>query len=73
MGLVAPHCARLLVGEDQRFLTPVTTILGSLIMLVASTAAKLLSQGSMLPVGIITSIVGVPFLFILLMREGKGR
>ncbi|MCB7319195.1 iron ABC transporter permease [Lacrimispora sp. 210928-DFI.3.58] len=73
VGLVAPHCARLLVGEDQRFLTPVTTILGSLIMLVASTAAKLLSQGSMLPVGIITSIVGVPFLFILLMREGKGR
>lgn len=73
VGLVAPHCARMLVGEDQRFLTPVTTILGSLIMLVASTVAKLMSNGSMLPVGIITSIVGVPFLFVLLMREGKVR
>lgn len=73
VGLVAPHCARLLVGEDQRFLMPVTTIFGSLIMLVASTVAKLMSNGSMLPVGIITSIVGVPFLFVLLMREGKGR
>lgn len=73
VGLVAPHCARLLVGEDQRFLTPITTVLGSLIMLVAATVAKLMSSGSMLPVGIITSIVGVPFLFILLMREGKGR
>ncbi|GFI61394.1 hemin transport system permease protein HmuU [Clostridiales bacterium] len=71
VGLVAPHCARMLVGEDQRFLTPVTTIFGSLIMLMASIVAKMLSNGSMLPVGIITSIVGVPFLFILLMREGR--
>lgn len=73
VGLVAPHCARLLVGEDQRFLGPVTTVFGSLIMLTASTVAKLMSQGSMLPVGIITSIVGVPFLFLLLMKEGQSR
>ena len=42
-------------------------------MLVAASTAKLMSNGSMLPVGIITSIVGVPFLFVLLMREGKGK
>ena len=69
VGLVAPHCARMLVGEDQRFLMPVSTLLGSLIMLTASSVSKLMSTGSMLPVGIVTSIVGVPFLFILLMRE----
>lgn len=73
VGLVAPHCARLLVGEDQRFLIPVTTVFGSLVMLVASSVAKLMSNGSMLPVGIITSVVGVPFLFVLLMKEVKGR
>lgn len=73
VGLVAPHCARLLVGEDQRFLNPVTAVFGSLIMLIASTLAKLMSHGSMLPVGIITSIVGVPFLFLLLMKEGQMR
>lgn len=71
VGLVAPHCARMLVGEDQRYLMPVTTLFGALIMLVASTLSKLLSSGSMLPVGIVTSIVGVPFLFILLLREVK--
>ncbi len=71
VGLVAPHCARLLVGEDQRYLMPVSAVFGMLVMLSASTVSKLLSQGSMLPVGIITSIVGVPFLFILLMREVK--
>ena len=69
VGLVSPHCARLLVGEDQRYLMPVSTLFGMLVMLTASTVSKLMSQGSMLPVGIVTSIVGVPFLFVLLMRE----
>ena len=71
VGLVAPHCARLLVGEDQRYLMPTTTMFGMVVMLAASTVSKLLSEGSLLPVGIITSIVGVPFLFVLLMREVK--
>ena len=71
LGLVAPHCARLLVGEDQRYLMPVSTLFGMLVMLVASVVSKLLTEGSMLPVGIVTSIVGVPFLFVLLMREVK--
>ena len=71
VGLVAPHCARLLVGEDQRYLMPVSTLFGMLVMLMASTVSKLLTEGSMLPVGIVTSIVGVPFLFILLMKEVK--
>lgn len=73
VGLVAPHCARLMVGEDQRYLMPITIILGALIMLIASTIARLISTGSILPVGIITSVVGVPFLFILLMKEEKGQ
>ena len=71
IGLVAPHCARLLIGEDQRYLTPVTVVFGSLIMLLSSALSKFLSSGSMLPVGIITSVVGVPFLFVLLMREER--
>ena len=69
VGLVAPHCARILVGEDQRYLMPVSTLFGMLVMLTASAVSKLMTQGSMLPVGIVTSIVGVPFLFVLLMRE----
>ena len=71
VGLVAPHCAKLMLGEDQRYLLPGATILGSLMLLASSIASKLLSGGSMLPVGIITSIVGVPFLFVLLMKKGR--
>lgn len=69
VGLVAPHCARILVGEDQRYLMPVSTLFGILVMLTASSVSKVMSRGAMLPVGIVTSIVGVPFLFVLLMRE----
>ena len=67
----APHCAKLMLGEDQRYLLPSATILGGLMLLASSIVSKLLSGGSMLPVGIITSIVGVPFLFVLLMKNGR--
>jgi len=71
VGLVAPHCARLLVGEDQRYLIPASVIFGSLLMLAASITAKLIGGGSMVPVGIVTSLVGVPTLFILLMKSKR--
>ncbi len=69
VGLVAPHCAKLMVGEDQRFLLPASLLTGGALMLLSSYVAKLFSSGSMLPVGIITSLVGVPFLLILLIRS----
>ena len=70
VGLVAPHCARMLAGEDQRYLMPLSALLGSLLLLLSSTVAKWISTGAMMPVGILTSVVGVPFLFALLLREG---
>ena len=71
MGLVAPHCAKLMLGEDQRFLLPGSVFLGALMLLAASICSKWLSDGAMLPVGIITSLVGVPFLFALLLKKGR--
>lgn len=73
VGLVAPHCAKLILGEDQRFLLPGTVLTGGILMLMSSVAAKLLTTGAMLPVGIITSLVGVPFLLALLIRDRGGR
>lgn len=70
VGLVAPHCARMLVGEDQRYLLPAATIFGSTLMLASSTAAKLCIPGAIVPIGIVTSLVGVPFLFYLLLKRG---
>ncbi len=71
VGLVAPHCAKLVLGEDQRFLLPGTIFSGGMLMLASSVTAKSLSTGAMLPVGIITSLVGVPFLLFLLLKTRR--
>lgn len=73
VGLVAPHIAKLLLGEDQRFLLPGTLLSGALLMVLSSLLAKLISVGAVIPVGIITSLVGVPFLLVLLIRYSAGR
>lgn len=73
VGLVAPHCAKLILGEDQRYLLPGTVLTGGILMLASAVTAKALSSGAMLPVGIVTSLVGVPFLLALLLRERGAR
>lgn len=73
IGLVAPHCARMLVGEDQRYLAPLSVLFGILLMVSASIVAKLVIPGVIVPIGIVTSLVGVPFLLYLIMRRGAVR
>lgn len=69
IGLVAPHLARSYVGEDQRFLAPMSAVFGMMILLAASIISKILKPGEILPVGIITNLVGVTFLFYLILRR----
>ena len=71
VGLVAPHCAKLMLGDDQRWLIPGSMLAGGFIMLLSSLVAKWLSAGAMLPIGIITSIAGVPFLLVLLLKSRR--
>ncbi|MEL6410636.1 MAG: iron ABC transporter permease [Pseudomonadota bacterium] len=72
IGLVAPHIARGFIGEDQRFLLPMAAICGGIIMAGASILSKVISPGSVIPIGIVTAILGVPFLFGLIVL-GKRR
>jgi iron complex transport system permease protein len=69
IGLVGPHIARLMLGEDHRLLLPGAVLTGALIMSLASVAAKLLVAGAVLPVGIVTSMIGVPVFLILILRR----
>lgn len=69
IGLAGPHIARMLVGEDQRFYLPVSALGGALLLSVASTISKIIIPGTIFPIGIITSIIGVPFFFILILRK----
>lgn len=68
VGLVGPHIARMLVGEDQRFLLPTSALCGALMLSAASVLSKSLIAGQTLPIGIVTSLVGVPLFFTLILR-----
>jgi len=73
IGLVGPHIARLLVGEDQRFFLPVATIASATLLSLASSVSKAINPGVIYPIGIITALIGVPFFISLVMSiRSKG-
>lgn len=69
VGLIAPHMARFLVGEDHRFLLPGSALAGALLLSAASVAGKLISPGALIPIGIVTATLGVPFFLLLILRS----
>jgi iron complex transport system permease protein len=76
VGLICPHLARALVGQDQRRLLPVATALGAALMAVADAASRKLSAaqgvGTILPVGVLTGLLGGPF-FLMLLWQSRRR
>ncbi len=72
IGLVGPHIAKLLIGEDHRFSLPASILSGALIMSLASIISKVVVSGAIVPVGIVTSLIGVP-VFVALILHKKRR
>lgn len=71
IGLVAPHMTRMVIGGDHRFLIPGSALMGSVILLAADTLARTVLAPVILPVGIMTSFLGVPFFVYLFMKRRK--
>ncbi len=71
IGLVAPHITRMVIGGDHRFLLPVSALAGGLLLLAADTVARTILAPVILPVGIMTAFLGVPFFVYLFMRRKK--
>jgi iron complex transport system permease protein len=69
VGLVCPHLARRMVGNDQRRLIPVATGLGAGLLAVADVGSRLLQH---LPVGVLTGFLGGPFFLVLLWRQRRA-
>ncbi len=69
IGLVAPHIARMMFGEDHRFYLPASALVGALVLSLASVASKNLLPGVIIPVGIVTSLIGVPFFLSIILRH----
>lgn len=72
VGLAGPHIARMLVGENHRVFLPASLLTGALVMSLASTLSKTLVPGVLLPVGLVTSLIGLPIFFALILR-GRRR
>jgi len=70
VGLVVPHMVRKVSGGEQRFLVPLSALVGATLLLASDTAARTLFAPLVLPVGILTSFLGAP-LFIYLVARGR--
>lgn len=70
VGLVIPHIGRMLVGNDNRRLLPVSISIGAAFMVAIDALSRSLSTGE-IPLGILTAIIGAPF-FIFLLKKTKG-
>ncbi|MFC8897951.1 FecCD family ABC transporter permease [Streptomyces cinereoruber] len=68
VGLVAAHCARLLVGPDHRWSLPISMAVGAVLLTGADTAGRLVLDHGEVQVGLMTAIVGTPF-FVWLARR----
>ena len=69
LGLVAPHISRRLLGVDWRWSLPGSALLGSALLLLADIVAQRAIPNTELPVGVVTALLGAPFLLILLRRK----
>ncbi len=71
VGIICPHVTKKLLGQDHRVTIPVSCLMGSLLLVLADTLSRSLGNGSALPVGAITSLLGAPF-FIAIIFGRKG-
>ena len=72
VGIICPHVTKKLLGHDHRVSIPASALGGSLLLLLADTLSRSLGNGSALPVGAITSLLGAPFfLAIIFGRRGE--
>ena len=72
IGLVAPHLMRPLIGHDPARLLVPSALTGAALLLSADIAVRIIPSTSDIKVGVLTSIIGVPFFLYLIMRERRA-
>ncbi|MBN2453466.1 MAG: iron ABC transporter permease [Candidatus Omnitrophica bacterium] len=71
VGLVAPHMVRAVIGNDNRYLIPISAVFGALLLLGADTLSRTIMPPAVLPVGILTSFMGVPLFICLILKKRR--
>jgi iron complex transport system permease protein len=70
VGLIVPHLVRMAVGADNRKVIPLSAAYGACLLIVADDIARSVASFE-IPIGILTSVVGIPFFIVLLKKSGK--
>ncbi|MCK9632375.1 MAG: iron ABC transporter permease [Methanoregula sp.] len=70
VGLMMPHASRILLGPDNRYVIPASFMMGGIYLMICDTMARTLTNAE-IPVGIIASILGAPYLCYLLRNKGR--
>lgn len=73
VGLIVPHAARFLMGEDNRLLLPAAALLGGAFVVGCDLLSRLIFAPYELPVGILLNFIGGPFFLWLLLKERRRR
>lgn len=71
IGLIIPHITRFLVGTDYRFIIPCSAVMGGLFFLMSDIIARMINPPFETPIGVITSLIGIPF-YLYLVRKNRG-
>ena len=72
IGIMAPHIVKRLIGSDHKFALPCSALMGIVIIQFSDGIARLIMQGTSLPVGAVTAIIGAPFfLYIIFTKDGR--
>ena len=69
VGLVVPHLARALLGPPHRPLVPVAALLGAALLVLSDQLSRSIVPGTLLPIGVVTALLGAPFFASLLRRQ----
>ncbi|MEU2667879.1 iron ABC transporter permease [Streptomyces sp. NPDC007164] len=69
IGLAVPHIARAVVGSDHRWVLPMAALIGPVMLLVSDVIGRVLFPPSEIPAGVMTALIGVPFLVALVRRK----
>lgn len=67
IGLISPHICRLIIGGDNRFLIPASGLMGAVFLIISDSIARTVLSPAVIPVGVITAFLGVPFFVYLIM------
>lgn len=69
VGLVIPHAMRFVVGPRHGALVPATALAGGMFLVAADVASRMLIPGQVVPIGVVTALVGAPGFALILIRS----